>query len=260
MAERGVGATIASVALFSVLLLANVALVLGEQGRMVAYSVADGESRLYADAKLLEASSVLRYMGWVQGLLSSGALSCDNATSTVDSAVAGHSYHEDDGVVRVEIEASAETKPVGASEPMLHPFDGFSQGSLNLRVHIYAFGVGASGSATYLSSRYVDVHIDALLERASSACISAVEALSSSLQALRGPGWRCNTTAVSSAVGSVVRSLSSSVSRAGFGFSVSFSVGPGCHVSYTVHVYQFVAKGPSGPFTFTLRQVSSVGL
>ena len=260
MARSGIGATLASAALLSTLMIANYVLVLGEQGRMVAYSVADGESALYTDARLLEAASVLQYLGWVQGLLSSGELSCSTAASGIASAVAGHTIHLADNLVSADVGASEESTPVGASDVLLSPFDGFSPSSLNLRFHVYAFGVGADGSASYLSSRYEDVHLGAQLERASSLCLSAVEAISASLASLLRPGWRCNVTEIGSAVRAVSVPLSRYISHTGFGLSLSFATGPDCVVSYTVYVTQFVAQGPSGPFTLRLRQGVSIRL
>lgn len=256
MDRRGVAATIASVVVFTTMLLANTAVYAAQNGYLSAVTISGAQVQERELAVVLVGLSSYSSLAFTQSFLQSTPMDCTSPGPYL-AAVAGSGTQisEDQGIdYGVSSSWSYVPAPVSERSDALLPsqFVGYGEGDLNLRVVTVVNESFAGGLPSY-SVQYVEVvHIPVHLQVIVSACLSALSEIRSALSTLAS----CDASAVEQAL-SVAKARSVAPSSFEDGASASSAAGR-CFVSYWVTTTQTGIPGVSGAFQWTVSGSGSL--
>jgi hypothetical protein len=259
--RRGIAATLATAAVFSVLLVANALVVSGSQQGDLMAAKADAESYLWVRGTSLEGSLGLALMDELQSAVSSQAFPCSGWAAAVQEAVANLPAVRAAGPVS----GSGSLSPGGGYETAdnlssLEPFNGWSAGGLDVYYFVSLSGAVPSLGVAFRASQVHRLSMEAELGQMAQLCSGAVAAAAA---AFAGAGAdACNGTAVAAAIARASSSLDARAAAEGFGAGLSYalSASPRCEGQVDVAVSQAGVQGPEGPFTARVEEEASLPL
>ncbi|MDA4121014.1 MAG: hypothetical protein OK404_01240 [Thaumarchaeota archaeon] len=248
--RRGVGATIAAVSLFSLLLVSNFAVLGAAQDRERLDGRWDAESRLYDSAQVLTGAVALSILDNTQAILSQGAFDCSNARALVSEEVAGLSTYVDNGPLKVS-ELVALSPDVKADDNLflLSPFNGSGDGRLSLSLTVTASGeLNGTGVGFSKSENHI-LNLPVRFSEILAFCTISARAVGDYLS--RTSVTNCTWDAIGPAASAVGAGLAGDARRMGLTYSLSFQVEstPDCRVSFRSMVSQLGIEGPGGQFS-----------
>ena len=256
MARKAVAATIASVVLFSVLVVANATVMSAQDNLASSAQLASVESR----ELLLEQSSAggvsLQVLAQVQGYLSSHAADCDALQQYLGSIIASGEVSGMDSGVAYSANATATELPPTSSQvgqqdnlTMINPFSGDVPGALDIQTSISVKETGGGGSVSLVRHETHVLNLPISPSSASSLCATA---LGSIVSALSRP--RCNSTLEEAAFESVLPGLAEEAAAQGFTLTAGWgSSGASCAASYWVTLVERGVVGVTGSFDWTVH-------
>ena len=248
--RRGVGATIAAVSLFSLLLVSNFALLGAAQDRERLSAQSDAESYLNDSAQALTGTVALSILDTVQEILAQGVYDCSNGWARVSEQVAELSSYVDTGVLRVtELVSVSPDVKADDNLSMLAPFNGSGEGRLSLSLRVITAG-GLAGARVWFSKD--ESHVLSLPVRFSEILAFCRDSVSTVGELLAKTSvTNCTRDSIGPAVSSVVGNLAVKARDQGLAYSLSFQVESNtiCAVNFRSTVSQAGIQGPRGQFT-----------
>jgi hypothetical protein len=253
LARKAVAATIASVVLLTVLVVADATVMSAQDDLASTSQTSHIESQELLLERTLAGSVSLQALAQVQGYLSSNLAACDSLSQYIGSISASSSLSgESDGISYVaNLTASAIASQGTQSDnlTLIAPFSGGVPGALDLRSVLTIKESGGGGSVSLERRETHALNIPISPETASSLCASSLTALSSSLS--REP---CNATLEQGAFGAVLPGLVEVAAAQGFELTAGWgSGGTACSAAYWLTLVQPGVEGVTGSFDWTVR-------
>jgi hypothetical protein len=250
--HRAVAATIASVIVFTTMLLANAAVYSAENSYLGASNLSAAQLQEHNYALLFVGLSSFSSLAKAQSFLQSTPMDCSSPQPYLDSLAGSQGSEGKNQSVWYSVESSwsyaAESGFASAPGDALLPaqFDGYSGGDLNLQVTTNVDETFAGGLPSLSAQSIEVVHIPVQPLRAASQCLSALSELRAALSTVHS----CNSAVVSQYV-SLARTRSAVLGSFDAGASTS-TVGGRCVVSYWVTTTETGLQGVSGAFQWTV--------
>jgi hypothetical protein len=248
--RRGVGASIAAVSLFSLLLVSNFAMLGAAQDREKLNGRWDAESYLYDSAQVLTGTVALTILDGAQAILSQGLFDCSNARALVSEEVAGLSTSAVSGPLGVsELVSVGPDAKADDNLSMLSPFNGSGDGRLSLSLKVIASGdLNGAGVGFSKNENHV-LNLPVRFSEILAFCTDSVHVVGDYLS--RTSVTNCTGDAIGPAAFAVGASLAGDARRMGLTYSLSFQVESttDCRVSFRSMVSQLGIDGPRGQFS-----------
>ncbi len=259
--RKAIGASLAAAAIFSVILIANAALLSGSEEHEVLAAQGDAESYLAANSSALQATIALALLDGLQESLSARTLPCVNSSAYVEASVDGVPFNQS----MSQVSGSGELEPgMNLTEAddftALYPFNGWRGGDLNvLSDEVVTGGVEYFGVSLNVSQQY-RLSLPVRLGRMSEICVDALAAAEAPLVQLSASG--CNASAVGQAVDAVASEMRASAESYGLEASLGYTLEPlsRCSVVLLSEVNETGIQGPLGTFSVALEQEATLAL
>jgi hypothetical protein len=253
LARKAVAATLASVVLLTVLVVADATVMSAQDNLASTGQTSQIESRELLLEQSLAGSVSLQVLAQAQSYLSSTPAECDALPQYAGSISAtGGSSGEDSGIAysanATAREASLES-PQSDNLTIVAPFAGGVPGALDLREVLSVKEVGGGGSVSLERTETHTINLPIKVDSASSLCASTLGSLAAALS--RSP---CNATLEQDAFDAVMPALRGDA--AALGFTLAAGWGPGgasCSATYWVTLVEPGVAGASGNFDWTVR-------
>jgi hypothetical protein len=256
LARKAVAATLASVILFTVLVVAD-ATVMSAQDNLASTAQASHiESREQLLEQSLAGTVSLQVLAQAQGYLSSNPADCATLPQYPGAISAvGASSGEDSGIsfaanaTASEAPASSLVSPQRDNLTVVAPFAGDVPGALDLREALRIKEVGGGGSVSLERTETHTLNLPIKIDSASSLCATTLGSLAAALS--RSP---CNSTLDKGAFDAVLPGLREDASA--LGFTLAAGWGPGgavCSATYWITLVEPGVAGPTGSFDWTVR-------
>jgi hypothetical protein len=258
--RRGIGATLVASVVFSVLLVAGLAVYTASQNRADLYSVADAENALSDEFIVQEASGGMNMLIAVQGFVANHPLPCSSAAATISGALTTLGGEQVNGGLKVVSSAVLVDLQSSDNLTAFSPFDGATTGSLDLAVTSHGDGMaGEDVSFDRTETHYV--HLDVRILEASGLCLDEAASVNNSLGS--SAVSNCTYDAVGPLVEESFSGLAQQGESEGFSSGVDYSLvsTQPCRIAFTVTVTQSGIPGPEGEFSarFVQGGFASVG-
>lgn len=256
--RRGLGATIASAVIFSVILFSNLSLYLASQDRARIYLQADAEDSLTDGSLALEGAGAMNLLVKAQTSISSESLSCPTAVESVSSEIGALSDAQSAGNLSVSVTAKmAAGTSMNDNLTMLAPFNGSVAGDLDISLYTLAVGGFASDGVSLFKNETHLVHLPMQLDVAAADCVSAVQNIAQAISSVTISN--CTTSAIAPLMADASRGSASDAARDGFEFSLKFDLigNAPCTVTYQLTIGQVGIQGPGGVFTVRMAEEGS---
>jgi hypothetical protein len=249
VARPGVAATLVSVVVFTILLIANSILFSAENTALSSVTQATLEQKEAFYSSALVSTSAYSALEGAQRLLQSGSLSCLDSDGTFSSLQGRSTTSGSYGGLLFSVNSSwsYSSSPSPGSLPMLGGLDGSRDGALNLLVGVSFKVTAGPGLPLLESSGEYPVHLDASFVRVMSVCRSALAAVGDALSSAGG----CNSSTIAAVVAGLRGALSAEAAAGGLGLTLTSGLtgrSSGCLVSYSVTISEPDAEGVRGEF------------
>ena len=235
--------------MFSIILVAGLAVYAAAQGREGLYSAADAEDSLGDSFQVLAAAGGFNLLLGLQGFASSHLLGCSTALAALSQEASGLTDLQSAGGLTVSSSAKLVPGPdADAAVPGLSPYGGSVAGDLD--VALTSTGAGSAGpGVTFDRTETVFAHLPLRLVGAVQDCGALVNAIRDVLAGASAPN--CTAAAVTTITEGAVRGPAAKAAADGFQVRVSYQVAQGgsCRVSYSVTLEEPGVQGPGGVFT-----------
>jgi len=253
LARKAIAATIASVVLFTVLVVADATVMVAQDNLASSSQISHVESEELLLERTASGSVSLQALALVQDYLSSSPADCDGLPQYFASISASSSASGEQSGISYVANATASLAPSPAAQgdnlTLLGPFSGGAPGALDLRAVLTVKETGGGGSVTLERRETHTLNLPISPGSASSLCASSLAALSSSLS-----GAPCNGTLEQAAFGAVLPGLVEDAATQGFELTAGWgSGGSACSVAYWVTLVQPGVEGVTGSFDWTVR-------
>jgi hypothetical protein len=257
--RRAVAASVASVALFSSLILSNYIIFSGGVQGLRSDSLAAQERAYFDKALVLRSLTVLDLIDGAQVLITSGHFSCSDADGEIRQLLATERVElTSGGISSVSGISLAPDATAADNLTTLRPFAGAVGGWINMMTNSRVRGESPDGTVVYDKA---EVHLLALPLRLNSLSADCIATWSRLLSALGALGRNlCNSTILSREVASASSAASLKGGEDGFSVSVGYgivSTRP-CGVGFTVTAAQTDIEGTAGNFRFTEEEAGLV--
>ncbi len=252
MARKAVAATLASVLLFTALVVADSTIMTAEDNLLSGAQVSHVESRELLLGRALAGSSSLQVLAQVQGYLASHAADCSSMQQYLNSISVRYSTSGEDSGILFTANASGVRAPPGAPQQtednltLDAPFSGYATGDLNILTLVHVDEAGGGGAVLRQKGEAHILHIPIHPDAASSLCASALASLETALSRSS-----CNATLAQAAFDTILPSLVRQA--ASLGFSLTAGWGGGCPSSYWVTLVEPGVGGVTGDFDWTVH-------
>jgi hypothetical protein len=258
MGRRAVAATIASVVVFTTLLLANAVFFSAENSYLSATNLSSAQLQERDDASLILGLSAYDSLARTQSFLQSTPMECSSSQSYLAALSGDWSADERNQSVWYSADASwayaSESPPAVGNALLPSQFNGYSAGDLNLLITTSVNESFVGGLPSYSIKEDEVVHLSVQPERVAAECVSALSALRGALSI----GRSCNASLIAGDVSSAQARSALTGSFTG-GASVS-PAARGCVVDYWVTMTQTGVQGVSGTFPWTVFGSGSLSL
>ena len=253
MARKAVAATLASVVLLTVLVVADATVMSAQDNLASAAQASHIESRELLLERSLAGSVSLQALAQAQSYLSSTPAECGGLPQYAASVSAsGESTGEDSGIA-YSVNATARGAPASPGSPqtdnltLVAPFAGGVPGALDLREVLSVKEVGGGGSVSLERTETHTLNLPIRVDDASSLCAST---LGSSAALSRSP---CNATLEQGAFDAVMPTLRGDAAALGFALAAGWDPGSSCSATYWVTLVEPGVAGVTGSFDWTVR-------
>ncbi|MDA4136189.1 MAG: hypothetical protein OK449_04210 [Thaumarchaeota archaeon] len=250
MDRRAVAATIASVIVFTTMLLANAAVYSAENSYLGASNLSAAQLQEHDYSILFVGLSSFSTLAKTQSFLQSTPMDCSSPQPYLDSLSGSDGSGGKNQSVWYSVESSWSYVSASGSAQgdALLPtqFDGFSGGDLNLQVTTRVNETFVGGLPSFSAQSVEVVHLPVQPLRAASQCLSALSELRIALSTVHS----CNSAVVNQYV-ALARTRSAVLGSFDAGASTS-TVGGHCVVSYWVMTTETGLQGVSGAFQWTV--------
>jgi hypothetical protein len=256
LARKAVAATLASVVLLTVLVVADATVISAQDNLASTAQTSQIESRELLLEQSLVGSVSLQVLAQAQGYLSSNPAECDSLPQYAGSiSASGESSGEDSGIAYAanatarEAPASSLESPQRDNLTIVAPFAGDAPGALNLQEVLSVKEVGGGGSVSFERSETHTLNLPIKVDFASSLCASTLGSLAAALS--RSP---CNATLEQDAFDAVLPALREDAAALGFTLAAGWgSGGSSCSATYWVTLVEPGVGGATGSFDWTVR-------
>jgi hypothetical protein len=252
--RRGLGATVASAFIFSVLLASSFWVYYSAEENDRLHLTSNAADAIADDGLAFEGVAGTNVLLTEQAFLESNVLQCGSALATVSGEING----------LTDSQASANlTVVTGASQPsqgpaldnlsMLAPFGGFVGGVVDTALHEEMKGDAATLGVSYAKNETHYVHLPVRIADMTSDCDSALSDARRVASAATPP--QCAPPAVYHVIAEAVGAVGSKAIGSGLRLAVNSTIvgtAP-CSVDVTVEVSQAGIAGPGGIFGVNLR-------
>jgi hypothetical protein len=259
LARKAVAATLASVVLFTVLVVADATLMSASDNLASTAQVSHIESREMLLEQSLAGSASLQVLAQVQEYLSSNPGECGSLSQYAGVITASSASSGEDSGIEYATNATAGEAPsvrwrLGDNLTIVAPFAGEVPGALNLKETLSVKEVGAGGSVSLARSETHLLDLPIRIDAASSLCASTLGSLAAALS--RSP---CNATLEQDAFDAVLPAIREDASVLGFTLAAGWGLGAACSASYWVTLVEPGVAGPTGSFDWTVRGSGTTG-
>lgn len=255
MARKAVAATLASVILLTVLVVADATVMSAQDNLASSAQTSYLESRELLLEESLAGGVSLQVLAQVQSYLSSSPAQCNNLPRYLASIYASGAMSGEDSGIEYWANATASGAP--GSSPLatrddnltiVAPFAGRVLGALNLEESFSIRANGGGGSVSLVREETHTLNIPIGVDSASSLCTSTLDSIGAVLS--RSP---CNATLEDAGFGSVMPGLVAHAASLGFTLTAGWSSGAACSVSYWFTLVEPGVAGATGRFDWTVR-------
>jgi len=261
LARKAVAATLASVVLFTVLVVADATVMSAQDNLASSAQTSHIESRELVLYESSAGSVSLQVLAQVQEYVSSNSADCGDLPQYLGSILASGSISgEDSGIEFVANATAAEAHfsllqaPRGDNLTIDAPFSGYLSGALDLQAALSVKEEGGGGSVSFQRLETHILNLPISPGTASSLCSSTLGALASALS--RSP---CNSTLEQAAFEAVLPALVEEAGGQGFALTAGWgSGGPACSVAYWVTLVERGVAGVTGRFDWTVHGSGTV--
>lgn len=251
MARKAVAATLASVVLLTVLVVADATVMTAQDNLAASAQASNIESRELLLERSLAGSVSLEVLAQVQGYLSSNHADCADLPQYFASIAASSSASGEDSGIAYEANATASWAPTSAAAgdnlTLLAPFDGHVPGNLGLTEALRVREVGGGGSVSLARLETHDLNVPIGVSSASSLCASTTGALAAALSA--SP---CNSTVEQEAFDATMPGLVENASGLGFDLTAGWGYASACSVTYWFTLVEPGVEGATGGFDWAV--------
>jgi hypothetical protein len=251
MARKAVAATLASVVLLTVLVVADATVMTAQDNLAASAQASSTESRELLLERSLAGRLSLDVLAQAQEYLSSTPAGCADLPQYLDSLAASNSTSGDDSGISYQANATArgvpETAATGDNLTVVAPFAGYVAGTLGLREVLSVREVGGGGSVTLSRQETHALNLPIQAGSASSLCASAAGDLAAALSA--SP---CNATLEQDAFDAALPGLVDESSGLGFDLSAGWGYAATCSVAYWFTLVEPGVEGATGSFDWTV--------
>lgn len=259
--RRAVGATLASVLIFSSILISNLVLIDGSEERLRLSAVALQERTFSDEAILLGGLSILSILGKAQAIVSERTYQCSSVLNELTSQIQGLSvFTKKDGVTVDVTVTSVPAGDVREDYGLVRPFNGSQANFLGFFVSVNTTGAAPGGAVSLARVETHAVHLPVRVQDMTQFCTSAAVQLANGLRLLghslcASPPAYGDISGMADAISQRARSENLSVQT-----NVTLDVAPSCFVSYSILVTQSSVQGPQGNFSWTVEEQGSVAI
>ena len=253
MARKAVAATLASLLLFTALVVADSTIMAAQDNLASSALSSKVETRESLLGQYSAGTAALDALAQVQAYVSSNPADCAGMSQYLGSISARASVSgEDSG-----IEYSSGVNATGADVLQVFqaenltvaaPFSGFLPGAMNLQASLSIKEVGGGGSVSLERHELHTLHLPISPQSASSLCASILGSLAASLS-----GSSCNGSLAQAAFVSVMPSLFEEAAARGFFLAAGWAPGTGCLATYWIMLVELGVEGVTGSFDWTVR-------
>lgn len=251
LAKRsGVGASLATGVVLSVLLVSNYVILVGADQREALYAKTNEESYLVDNSKVLSASEVLDLMDRAQAALSSAPIPCDAFSEALARRLDSLNVTQSAGPLSVD--ASVAVLGTDQSDGRFEAF-GPSQstpsGLLHLGASVFSSAKVISMGVSFAWKSFSIVTLPVKVAAISTSCRNYEQTISAALKQAETGG--CNQSAIETAARDLGSNLVALSRAQGLSSSLVLGLVSGfpCSAKYTFVVSQLDIEGPLGPFT-----------
>jgi len=253
LARKAVAATLASVVLLTVLVVADATVMSAQDNLASSAQTSHLESRELLLEVSLAGGVSLQVLAQVQGYLSANPAECDSLPRYLGSISASSgSSGEDSGIAYTANATAGEAPSLQAPESdnltILAPFAGGVRGALDLREAFSVKEVGGGGSVSLEREETHTLNVPIEVDSASSLCASALDSLGAALS--RSP---CNATLEQAAFDSALPGLVADAAALRFTLTAGWGSGAACSATYWVTLVEPGVAGATGSFDWTVR-------
>lgn len=255
MARKAIATTIASILLFTALVLADSTIVAAADNLASSAQASHVESREALLSEYSSGAALMDSLAQVQNFLSGNAAECSaipeylasiTATSSVSGQDAGISYSSHVSVA--EATASDISRSLqGDNLTSLSPFSGYRSGALLLGGRVEVSETGGGGLISLNKHEQHLLNLPISPGSAASLCGLALASLGAALSR-----YACNATLAQGAFDSIVPSLVAQAATQGFSLVAGWQQGAGCSARYWIILVEH-ASGAVGEFDWTVR-------
>ena len=242
----------AAVAVFSSLILSNLAVLLSAQALAADAASADLERTLSAQGGVLNASAAVALLGRIEEAAAERPYDCSNATAELAAVVAQQSVTVSAPGVSATASGSEASGTAAVGDPATAPYGGWKEGSLNVWATSRSSSTAADGGVGYSLMAGYALSLPFSPAALASLCLFGSarleDALASAVQA-------CNRTSFGLSLGDEMKALRADASALGYEVGASEAGWDGCSDAVTLSYSQSSIAGPMGPFTWTAAQV-----
>lgn len=256
MARKAIAATLASVVLFTVLLVADATVMSAQDNLASSAQMSFIESRELLLEQSLAGTVSLQALAQVQAYLSSNPADCGSLPQYLGSiSASGSAFGDESGIVYSANVTAAEApgRSVQAADvdnlTIIAPFSGGAPGALNLAATLSVKEVGGGGSVSLERHETHVLNLPVSPGSASSLCASSLGSLAAALS--RSP---CNATLSQEAFEALLPGLVEEAAAQGFSLAAGWSSSGGsCSVAYWVTLVEPGVLGVTGRFDWTVQ-------
>ena len=252
--RAGIGATLASSMIFSMILVSNFAVYYASAGRAASYTQANIEDWFYDQGVVMEGAAAINTLVGLQSFLGANPLDCRSASSNAAAVI--QSLSESDSVGGLDSRMVArlvESGPRSDNLSIVAPFGGAPNGALDLALAFQIGGEGPSYGVSYLKNETHFVNLPVRLAEIAGDCLAAISEIEASIRSM--PVTNCTESAIAPLVEAAEQGPKLRASTDGFSLGLPFWVlgTAGCAILFEVTVLQQGIAGPVGPFSVALR-------
>jgi hypothetical protein len=257
MARKAVAATLASVVLLTVLVVADATVMTAQDNLAASAQASSIESRELLLERSLAGSVTLDVLADAQAQLSAPAECSDLPQYLASIAASGSASGEDSGTsYQVDATATGTAAPAARQDNLtvVAPFSGYVAGTMGLREVLSVREVGGGGSVSLVREETHALNIPIEVGSASSLCALAGGGLAAALSA--SP---CNATLQQEAFDAALQGLVEDASGLGFDLAAGWGYSASCSVAYWFTLVEPGVEGAAGSFDWTVLGSGTTG-
>ena len=259
--RRGVGATLASSMIFSIILISNFAVLYASETRARSDTQANVEDSFYDQAVAIEGAAGINTLVRLQSFLSGRPLICGSALAAVGAEIQGTVESDSSGGLDSYMTAGMVASASATDNlTVVAPFEGALSGALNLALNFRITGDDSAAGVSYRRSETHIVNLPVRIYAAVTDCLAVVSEIEGDLGSVVVAN--CTADEIGPQVAAAERGPISIARSDGFTADVAYRVVvmPECTVYFGVSLLQSGISGPAGPFNLELQERGSVTL